>query len=372
MPDPITGLVVGGTSLIGGAIQSDSAGKASKAQQKSAEAGIDEQRRQFDALQKILNPYVQAGNTALGNLQPYAQAGTDALGRLNPFLDFGAQALGQLQPFIETGTRALGGLEQFGGAGSRAISGLEGYGAAGGRAISGLDPYAAAGAPALEEQQAILGLLGPQAQQASIAAIEQSPAFQAQVRQGEEAILQSASATGGVRGGNIQAALAQFRPQMLQREIDLKYGRLGGMTSLGQGTTQNLANLGLSSNQNLASLGQNSYQNLANMGLTTAQKLANMGFVGNQNLANMGQATTQNIAQLGQASAAGTGSAGLQTGARIANLQGDIGAAKAGANLAQGQALANVFNLPSQFLGMQYGAQGRANNVTPGLGGLFG
>jgi hypothetical protein len=86
----------------------------------------------------------------------------------------------------------------------------------------------------------------------------------------------------------------------------------------------------------------------------------------------MGQSSIQNIAQLGQASAAGTGSAGLQTGARIASLQGDIGSAQAGANLAQGQALANVFNLPSQFLGMQYGAQGRANNVTPGLGGLFG
>jgi hypothetical protein len=119
-------------------------------------------------------------------------------------------------------------------------------------------------------------------------------------------------------------------------------------------------------------LGQSSYQNLANMGLTTAQNLAQMGFTGTQNLANMGQATTQNLAQLGQASAAGTGSAGLQTGARIASLQGDIGSAQAGANLAQGQALANVFNLPSQFLGMQYGAQGRANNVKPGLGGLFG
>ena len=372
MPDPVTGLIVGGTTLVSGAIQSNAAGKASKAQQQSAELGIEEQRRQFDALQKILSPYVQAGTTALGGFQPFIQAGTDGLSRLNPFLDAGTQALGQLQPFIQAGTEALGGLQQFGGAGSRAIGGLEGYGAAGSRAVGGLDPYAAAGAPALAQQQALLGLRGPQAQQASISAIEQSPAFQAQVRQGEEAILQSASATGGLRGGNVQAALAQFRPQMLQREIDLQYGRLGGMTALGQGTTQNLAQLGLTSTQNLAGLGQSSYQNLANMGLTTAQNLAQMGFTGAQNLANIGQASTQNLAQLGQASAAGTGAAGLQTGARIASLQGDIGSAQAGANLAQGQALANVFNLPSQFLGMQYGAQGRANNVKPGLGGLFG
>jgi len=358
MPDPITGLVVGGTTLIGGAIQSSAAGKASKAQQQAADAGIAEQRRQFDAVQEILRPYVQAGTTALGGLQPFEQAG--------------AAALGQLQPFITAGIGGISGLQDFGAAGVGAIGGLQDFSRAGTSAIQGLDPFAAAGAPALSQQQALLGLRGPQAQQESISAIEQSPAFQAQVRQGEEAILQSASATGGLRGGNVQAALAQFRPQMLQREIDLQYGRLGGMTSLGQGTTQNLAQLGLTSTQNLAGLGQSSYQNLANMGLTTAQNLAQMGFTGAQNLTNIGQAATQNLAQLGQASAAGTGAAGLQTGARIASLQGDIGSAQAGANLAQGQALANVFNLPSQFLGMQYGAQGRANNVKPGLGGLFG
>jgi hypothetical protein len=242
MPDPVTGLVVGGTQLLGGYLQSRSASQASRAQQQSAEAGIEEQRRQFDAVQEILRPYVQAGTTAIGGLQPFA----------------------------------------------------------------------AAGAPALQQQQALIGQLGPEAQRAAIAAIEQGAGFQSQVRQGEEAILQAASATGGLRGGNIQAALGQFRPQMLQREIDLQYGRLGGLTSLGQ-------------------------------------------------------LTTQNIAQLGQSSAAGTASAGLQTGARIAGLEGQIGAAQAGANLASGQALSGVFNLPAQILGAQYGS-GR----TPGFGNLFG
>ena len=256
MPDPVTGLVVGGTQLLGGYLQSRSASQASRAQQQSAEAGIEEQRRQFDAVQEILRPYVQAGTTAIGGLQPYTEAGAAALG--------------------------------------------------------GLQPFAAAGAPALAQQQALIGQLGPEAQRAAIAAIEQGAGFQSQVRQGEEAILQAASATGGLRGGNIQAALGQFRPQMLQREIDLQYGRLGGLTSLGQ-------------------------------------------------------LTTQNIAQLGQSSAAGTASAGLQTGARIAGLEGQIGAAQAGANLASGQALSGVFNLPAQILGAQYGS-GR----TPGFGNLFG
>lgn len=178
---------------------------------------------------------------------------------------------------------------------------LSPYTMAGTEAIGGLRPYAEAGVGALEQQQILLGLRGREAQQAAIQQLEQGAGFQAQVRQGEEALLQRASATGGIRGGNLQAALAQFRPQMLQQAIEDQYGRLGGMTALGQ-------------------------------------------------------TTTQNIAQLGQASAAGQSAAGLQTGANIANLFGQQGAARAGARLAEGQAASNVLNLPGQFLGMQYGA----------------
>jgi hypothetical protein len=217
MPDPISGLVVAGTTLVGGAIQSSAAGKASRAQQEAAEAGIAEQRRQFEAVQELLKPYVEAGQ------------------------------------------------------------------------------------PALTQQQAILGLGGPEAQRAAIQAIESGEIFQARARQGEEALLQAASATGGLRGGNIQGALAQFRPQMLQSEIDAQYARLGGLTTLGQ------------------------------------------------------------------QSAAGVGSAGLQTGARVAGLEGQIGQARAGADLARGKALSSVFNLPAQFLGAQIGG-----GQTPGFGNLFG
>ena len=242
MPDPVTASIVGGTSLLGGLVQGNSARQAAKAQTQAAQQGIEEQRRQLEESRRILQPYVGAGTEAIGGLQPYAQAGVGAL----------------------------------------------------------------------QQQQALIGLLGPEAQQQAIAQLEQGAGFQSQVRQGEEALLQRASATGGLRGGNVQAALAQFRPQMLQQEIEAQYGRLGGMTALGQ-------------------------------------------------------TTTQNIAQLGQASAAGQSAAGLQTGANIANLFGQQGAARAGARLAEGAAASKVLNLPGQFLGMQYGA-GVAN---PGLQGIF-
>ena len=117
-----------------------------------------------------------------------------------------------------------------------------------------LKPYVQVGPEALQGQRAIVGLGGPAEEAAQIARIEQSPLFQAQVRQGEEAMLQQASATGGLRGGNIQAALAQFRPGMLQSQIDLQYERLGGLTTLGQKSAAAQAGAGMGLAESLSGL----------------------------------------------------------------------------------------------------------------------
>jgi hypothetical protein len=116
-----------------------------------------------------------------------------------------------------------------------------------------LQPYVAAGGPALEAQMASLGLAGPEAQQAFVAQQEQSPAFQALARQQEEAILQNASATGGLRGGNVQGALAQFRPALLNQFLTQQYERLGGLTTLGQ---QSAAGVGTAGMQSANAIGQ--------------------------------------------------------------------------------------------------------------------
>ncbi len=48
-----------------------------------------------------------------------------------------------------------------------------------------MSPYVAAGAPALEQQMAMAGLRGPEAEQAAIEAIAASPQLEALARQGE-------------------------------------------------------------------------------------------------------------------------------------------------------------------------------------------
>jgi hypothetical protein len=117
-----------------------------------------------------------------------------------------------------------------------------------------LKPYTEAGQPALEAQQAFLGLKGPEAERAAIERIRGGETFQALASQGEEALLQRASATGGLRGGNIQGALAQFRPQLLSSLIEQQYGRLGGLTTMGQRSAAGVGAAGMESGTNVANL----------------------------------------------------------------------------------------------------------------------
>lgn len=191
-----TGLALLGGSIAGGLLsssaQKSAASTAAAAQTAAAEMGIAEQRRQFDAVQALLRPYVEAGTSALG------------------------------------------------------------------------------------QQLALAGVAGPEAQQAAIAALEQGPEFQALTRQGEEAILQRAAATGGLRGGNIQASLAQFRPQVLASLIEQQYGRLGGLTATGQASAAGQATAAQTMGSNITNLLQQQGAAAAGSALARGQATANM------------------------------------------------------------------------------------------------
>ncbi len=239
--DPSTLFLIG-SSLLSGLTQSSAAKSAASTQAGAAQAGIEEQRRQFDEIQKLLKPYISEGQQAITGFQPFQQAG----------------------------------------------------------------------AQAFEQQQALAGLRGPEAQQAAVSQIESSPLLQSQIEQGERALLQRASATGGLRGGNIQAALAQFRPQMLQQAIESQYGRLGGFAGTGLGVTEQL------------------YRG-------------------------------------GQASATGQASAAGSLGQGVAGLLQQQGAARAGGQLAGAAPFANLLNLPGQLAGINYARTGQF-----GFGNLFG
>jgi hypothetical protein len=125
-------------------------------------------------------------------------------------------------------------------------------------------PYIQAGGQALQGMQGLLGLRGAGEQQSAINQIQQGSQFQELARQGEQGILQNASATGGLRGGNVQAALSQFRPALLNQLIESQYGKLAGLTSMGGTAAQNLLGIGQQTAAGLASAQQQTGANIGN------------------------------------------------------------------------------------------------------------
>lgn len=141
-----------------------------------------------------------------------------------------------------------------------------------------LKPFVEAGTSALGQQGALIGLGGADAQRSAIAAIQNSPEFAALNQEGQNAILQNAAATGGLRGGNTQGALAKFSPALLSELINQQYNRLGGLTSLGQNSAAGVGNAGLQVGNNISGLLQN--QGNANAAQAIASGQANAGLAG--------------------------------------------------------------------------------------------
>jgi hypothetical protein len=134
-----------------------------------------------------------------------------------------------------------------------AAGGYGGGEGGGGLPSDTLDPWVGSGADAFGAQAALLGLNGADAQAAAIASLESGPMFTSMMSQGENAILQNASATGGLRGGNTQGALGVLGPQVLNSVIQNQLGNLGGMSQQGLGAAGTAAGLDA---QNLAMIQQ--------------------------------------------------------------------------------------------------------------------
>lgn len=190
------GLLGVGASVIGSVLgsrsQKKAAEKASQAQQETTQASIDEQRRQFDHIQGLLEPYVQSGNNAL------------------------------------------------------------------------------------TQQGDLMGLNGVQAQQTAIDNLNNSPFLQSAYRQAENAILQNASATGGLRGGNIQSALADNRMNMLNQAYQNQLQNLGNVVNVGQNSAVGTGNAGANFANSVSNLNQNMGQAIAGNHLAQGQARAGL------------------------------------------------------------------------------------------------
>jgi len=105
-------------------------------------------------------------------------------------------------------------------------------------------PYLHAGTSALPELMNLLGLNGDMAAAGAMARVKDSPIYKSLYDNGLEAILQNASATGGLRGGNTERGLAGFGADTLASVITDQLARLGGLAGLGEGATNSVSAFG--------------------------------------------------------------------------------------------------------------------------------
>ena len=252
MPEPISAGIAAVSSIGSAVVQSKASSKANRRQQQAANQSIAEQRRQFEAVQKLLNPYVQSGTPALQGLM-----GIAGLNEGQP--DW--QAYLRNNPDVQAEYGRVAGEGRFGSPEEFAAWHYGTFGKNEGR-----------------EVQTSGG------QQAAYDAIEQSPGFQAYVRQGENALLQNASATGGVRGGNIQGALREYRPMLLERFVERQFGRLSGIASAGQNAAVGVGQAGMQTGQNIGNTmigaGQASAANAGAQGQIFGSLFSQLGGMG--------------------------------------------------------------------------------------------
>lgn len=295
MPNPLIGSL--GASLGSSMAQSSAAKKASRAQAAASDAQIAESRRQFDLVRSLLQPYVDAGGTALTSQLNLLGLGGVVMGDLPTITTIAGGVTGRPDP------SALGADGRGWNRGGR-DGGRDGdRGALRAVQTPAGTKYQVNGQTfgTLEEAQAYAQVnrsrsfdpnLARTNQQRAIDDLANGAQFTSLVRQGEDAILANAAATGGLRGGDTQAALAQFRPQMLQALIDKQLANLGGIAANGQNAAGNV------------------------------------------------------------------GSAAQNAGAQVNAALGDRGAALAGRYIAGGQATSNMFGDVSGMLGQFAGANG--------------
>jgi len=268
--------IIGGSVLgaVGSAVSGRGASKAAKsaasAQERGAQAGIEEQRRQFDITQ--------------GNLQPFQEAGVSALEQQRILLGLGgssqvdpnAERRAELENQIASITRqSLPGSPALSAQPSALVSHLLG----GNEAMRGLgqsiqQPQSQPGQQRsssqtqsqLEDLQAQLSQIpefnpeqrgtAQEQQQQAFAAFNESPGQRFIRDRAQRNLTRNASAIGGLGGGNVRSALVEQGAGFAQQDFNNQFGRLGQIAGQGQAATTNLGQFGAQSAGNIANLQQ--------------------------------------------------------------------------------------------------------------------
>lgn len=220
-------------------------------------------------------------------------------------------------------------------------------------ALAGYTPYTQAGQAAIQQEAALSGALGPEAQQAAINAYIESPGQQYLREQQEKALLRSAAATGGLGGGAVRTALME--------------------QAMGIAATQQQQQL--ENYRSLAQRGQAAVGEVGGIQTGMGTQIAGTQTAASQNLANLANAMGINASQLMSASASERAALAERTGVNLAQLEQAIGSARAagvtqlGTGLAgaAGAATGDIAQLQSQVATTQLAGQQNISQILANL-----
>lgn len=219
-----------------------------------------------------------------------------------------------------------------------------------GTETSNLSPYLAAGQQGITSLADMLKPGGELTKQFSYSPtdLQDDPGYQFQLQQGSQAIARQAAAQGQSLGGGEKASLAQYSQGLADTTYNNTYNR--ALTTFQTNRQNTLAPL-----STLIGAGQNASGQLQQAGATYAQPTAN-NLIGGAEYA---------------------GNVGLQSQGEIAQLLGQIGAAKAGGSLAQGRIWGPLAGAASGaalggYTGAGGGGGGFGGALTGGLNSLSG
>ena len=244
----MTSIIEAGKGFLGIETEAEKAAKrAGEVQAKCQEAGIAEQRRQFDITQQ--------------NFAPFQAAGADALEQQRILLGLGASPAtdpnASRRTELETQIAKLQAGPQFATGDTQSFAGGK----------RGLMQRAAQNAVQnvqqgrLEELQSELSALAPpptastlspqQQQQQAFDKFNDSPGQQFLRDRAQKNLLRNSAAIGGLGGGNVRSALVQQGIGFAQQDFQNQFARLGQLAGQGQAAVNSIGQFGANASGNI-------------------------------------------------------------------------------------------------------------------------
>lgn len=225
-----------------------------------------------------------------------------------------------------------------------------------------LNPYASAGSGAAAQLAAGLAPGGNLAQQFNGVTFENSPQYQFQLQQGQQALQRQLAATGGIEGGGALKQLNAYSQGVASQAYQQAFNNFQTQQQNAIGNLQNLANAGQAAATSQGQFGLQGATTAANLGLAGSEYSGNVGLGGAEYAGNTGIQTNQYAASLGYQSAAQQAQNANIAAQFAGNTQLQAGNARAAGITGKQNSYNNLLSAVGSF----------GNDATIGLGKIYG